>query len=176
MNQARRIIVASSTALAVAIAILVTSVLPAEYGWDPLGTGSAMGLMGLSETGQSPLKSQDVFWRKDDITFELAPFESVEYKYRIEEGAAMLFEWQSSGEVVFDMHSEPEGAAPGYAESFSQSRGTGDRGNYTAPFSGIHGWFWQNRGQETVTVHLVTAGFYGYAIEFRDGRENRYDF
>lgn len=135
-----------------------------------------MGLLGLSEEGQTALAPQTAGWQTDKITFELAPFESVEYKYHMDEESALLFDWEASGEVVYDMHSEPEGAAPGYAISFMQSRGIAEHGNYTAPFPGLHGWFWQNREQATVTVTLSTAGYFEYAIEFRDGKENRRDF
>lgn len=176
MNTRRRVIAATITALLVAITILITSVLPAEYGWDPLGTGEALGLLGLADDGLSPLQPQPQAWQTDQIEFELQPFESVEYKYQLARGAGLFYEWHSTGEVIFNMHSEPEGAAPGYAESFLQSRGTADTGNYNAPFSGIHGWYWQNRGQEAVTVQLNTVGFFSYSMEFRDGRKSRYDF
>ena len=52
MSASRRIIVATSCALLVAAVILITSVLPAEYGWDPLGTGETLGLLG--QTGIGP--------------------------------------------------------------------------------------------------------------------------
>ncbi len=46
---------------------------------------------------------------------------------------------------------------------------------YSAPFSGIHGWFWENRGTGAVDIDLVTSGFYDHAIEFRDGDQSRRD-
>ena len=39
---------ATGVALVVAIIVLTTAVLPAEYGIDPLGTGKALGLSGIS--------------------------------------------------------------------------------------------------------------------------------
>ena len=39
---------ATVVALVVAIVVLTTAVLPAEYGIDPLGTGKALGLMEIS--------------------------------------------------------------------------------------------------------------------------------
>jgi hypothetical protein len=44
-----KIILAAVIALAVAGVVLVTAVLPAEYGIDPLGTGRALGLIELAE-------------------------------------------------------------------------------------------------------------------------------
>ena len=176
MNSRRRILLASIGSLLCAAVILITVVLPAEYGWDPLGTGEALGLLGMAEEGAVPLHSQPENWRSDSIEFQLAPFESVEYKYRLDQGAALLYRWQADGELLYEMHSEPDGAAPGYAESFAKSRAESDQGNYLAPFGGIHGWFWQNRGQQDITLKLETSGFYPWAVEMRDGHSFRYHF
>ncbi|MDX1734038.1 MAG: hypothetical protein R3228_06720 [Halioglobus sp.] len=171
----RRILRASAAALLVAALVLVTAVLPAEYGWDPLGTGEALGLMGMSEAGETALRAQPGRWRSDAITFALEPFEAVEYKYRLQAGDAMLYRWSSDTQVLFDMHAEPDGAAPGYAETFAKARSDSGGGSYTAPFDGIHGWFWQNRTQQRATVTLETRGYYASATEFRDGREFEYE-
>ncbi|MBT4518433.1 MAG: hypothetical protein HOC23_00390 [Halieaceae bacterium] len=168
-----RIVIATCSALLAAVIILVTLILPAEYGWDPLGTGQILGLMGLSDEGNTALQTQGEPWRSDHQVFELAPFEALEYKYYLQQGAAMVFAWQADGEVLYDMHSEPEGAASGYAESFAKARDDHSNGNYTAPFTGIHGWYWQNRGTEDITIHLVAAGFFSHALEMRDGHTQR---
>ena len=42
----------------VALLLLVTLVLPAEYDIDPLGTGAALGLTGLSRSGPGALVEQ----------------------------------------------------------------------------------------------------------------------
>lgn len=170
-----RILFASVGALCVALTLLVTAILPAEYGWDPLGTGAALGLLGMAQEDARVLKVQEHPWSNDRIVFQLAPFESVEYKYRLAAGASLLFDWSADGEVLYELHAEPDGAAPGYAESFDKSRGSGARGSYVAPFEGIHGWYWQNREPQEVTVVLETSGFYDEAVEMRDGREFRYE-
>jgi len=168
-----KLLKATLISLAVAAVVLVTVVLPAEFGIDPLGTGELLGLSGLARTGPQAVTDESQPFRTDRVRFELAPFESVEYKYRVEQGSGMTFSWTASGEVLFDFHAEPDGAEPGYAESFSQGRGQAANGTYLAPFPGIHGWFWENRGVATVSVDLVTAGFYDHAIEFRDGDQTR---
>lgn len=164
---------ATLISLVVAIVALISVVLPAEYGFDPLGTGELLGLTGLSRTGPRAVTTQQLPFRTDRVRFELAPFESVEYKYRVEQNGAVVYSWSASDEVLFDLHAEPDGAEPGYAESFEQGRGLADNGTYLAPFPGIHGWFWENRGVRNVVVELVTSGFYEYAIEFRDGDQSR---
>ena len=166
---------ATILSLLVAALILVTVVLPAEYGLDPLGTGELLGLTGLSGGASRAVSSETERFGSDRIHFELAPFESVEYKYRLEQGGGVVFSWIATREVLYDFHAEPDGAEPGYAESFDQGRGVAGHGTYSAPFSGIHGWFWENRGAATVEIDLVTSGFYDHAIEFRDGDQSRRD-
>lgn len=160
---------ATLLSIAIAAVLLVTIVLPAEYGLDPLGTGEVLGLTGLARVGPQAVIDETGPLRSDRVSFELAPFESVEYKYRLERDAALVFSWSASGEVVFDLHAEPDGATAGYAESFAQGRGRGAHGTYVAPFPGIHGWFWENRGAESVIVELGASGFFTRATEFRDG-------
>jgi hypothetical protein len=173
--EGRTVILASGGALLLALVLLLTVVLPAEYGWDPLGTGVELNLLGLAGEESSSLQEQPELWREDRIEFQLAPFEAVEYKYRLAADATILFQWWADGEVLYDMHAEPDGAPPGYAQSFSKKRDISSGGSYTAPFSGIHGWYWQNRGQQDITVTLQTSGFYREAVELRDGHEFRYD-
>lgn len=163
-----KLLKATLLSLLVAAIVLVTVVLPAEFDVDPLGTGALLGLSGLSRTAPTALVDQASPFRQEQRVFELAPFESVEYKYRLEAGAGLIFSWQASAEVVFDFHAEPDGAEAGYAESFEQGRDLARHGSYSAPFSGIHGWFWENRGAELVTVTLSTAAFTEAAKEFRD--------
>ena len=84
--EARRIILASSGAALVAAILLTTVILPSEYGWDPLETGAALGLMELAGKDATPLRLQTAGPYSDSITFASAPYESVEYKYRLEAG------------------------------------------------------------------------------------------
>ncbi|NND67038.1 MAG: hypothetical protein HKN19_05565 [Halioglobus sp.] len=174
MSSAKRIVLASLAAVAVATLLLFTVVLPAEYGYDPLGTGERLGLVGMADAGDTPVASHARRWTTDTIRFPLAPFEGVEYKYAMHAGDVLLFNWQAGGEVLFDLHAEPEGAAEGYAESFAKGRAAQASGSYTAPFAGIHGWFWQNRGTAEVTVTLEVEGFVDGAFEFRDGMQFEY--
>ncbi len=175
-TEAARVARASLAALLLAALLLVSVILPAEYGWDPLGSGELLGVTGFSESGKNPLQPVSRQLRNDEIVFQLSPFESVEYKYRLEEGASIVFQWQASGEVLSEMHAEPDGAAPGYADSFSKIRSTGNTGTYRPPYAGIHGWFWQNRGSAEVTLRLQVQGFFDHAIEYPDGSSFRYDF
>jgi len=165
----RKILLATGAALVVAAAILVVAVLPAEYGIDPLGTGKALGLDALARAGSATIAPRVEGFKTDRREFLLGPYESVEYKYQIEKGASMLYSWRATGKVAYDFHSEPAGGPEGYAESFDKQERTDGHGTYTAPFNGIHGWYWENPSLSEVRISIVTAGFYSVAREFFDG-------
>jgi hypothetical protein len=164
----RKILLATAGALLTAAIILVTAVLPAEYGLDPLGTGRLLGLTDLAGASSGAITKQDVPYKTSTMTFQLGPYEFVEFKYTLAQGASMVYSWTATGPVIYDFHSEPEGAPAGYAESFDKAQAPAASGTYTAPFSGIHGWFWENPGAKLITITLNTAGFYTAAQEFKD--------
>lgn len=164
----KNILIASLVALGVAALLLVTVILPAEFGVDPLGTGRLTGLNALSNA-ENPFEEQLEVHRSDYVEFELGPFESVEYKYLLDLDAPMVFSWLADGEVYYDMHAEPAGLGEEYVESFEQGIADRRMGSYHAPFAGIHGWFWENRSSRTVLVRLFSAGFYQTSTVFRDG-------
>jgi hypothetical protein len=170
----RRVLLTSLAALLVALVLLVVVVLPAEYGWDPTGSGKALGLLGLSgEAVPTPLRDQPAGYRRDRVEFQLSPFEFVEYGYRMAEGAGLVYSWRASGEVLYNFHSQPDGMAPDYAESFARARASRHSGTYLAPFDGTHGWFFQNRGEADVTITLEVAGFVSEAEESNESGSRR---
>jgi hypothetical protein len=181
------IAIAAGAALLVAGLILVTIVLPAEYGADPLGTGARLGLLELGVVGQqvdaleatasttgaaqaATIVGQERPFTRDAVEFVLAPREGMEYKYRLEKGEALLYSWKATAAVNYELHAEPDGAPRGYAQSYEKRDAVPQAsGTLTAPFSGIHGWFWENATDQPVTVTLQSAGFYTLAHEFRGG-------
>ena len=164
----KNILIASAVALAVALIVLFTTILPAEFGRDPLGTGELLGLnaLGLDE---SPFEEQLEVHRSDYVEFILEPFQSVEYKYLMDLDSSMIFSWIADGELYYDMHAEPAGLGEEYAESYEQGEGDSRMGSFHAPFAGIHGWFWENRSLNTVVIELYSSGFYQTSTVFRDG-------
>jgi hypothetical protein len=166
-------------AVIAAVAILVLFVLPAELGVDPTGAGEATGLSGLSEAGEMTelergalrtgvLALQDEAMRVERRTFELRPYAAIEYKYTLEEGAPMIFSWSSTAPVTLDMHSHPFEGGEELTESYSVGEKTGESGLYVAPFTGIHGWYWQNRTLDNVTVTINAAGHFTASTVFDD--------
>jgi len=179
-----RIALAAGTALLVAGLLLVIAVLPAEYGVDPLGIGRKLGLTAMSDvqkgldafqatraagaSGAPTIAPQERPYQHETVEFKLGPRDSIEYKYRLDKGEALLYSWKATGPVNYELHAEPDGAPRGYAESFDKKDSKdGASGTLTAPFSGIHGWFWENQSDKDVTVTLSAAGFYNMSHEFR---------
>ena len=107
-----------------------------------------------------PFAAETGEYRVDRTELKLYPAEWVEYFYRLDEGSSMVFTWDATGPVTYNFHASPDGAPPGYAESFDAQEKAQGHGTYTAPFSGIHGWYWENVGTEEITLTLTTAGFY----------------
>jgi hypothetical protein len=167
---------AAAVALSVALIALVAFVLPAEYGMDPLGTGNALGLTAMSQAApppitpstSGPLAVEQSDYKVDSIAFTLRPNQFVEYKYQLQAGATMLYTWTATAPVELDFHTEPEGKSPDASDSFERGMADQGHGSYRAPYPGIHGWYWHNRGTSPVTITLTTAGFYTLAREFRD--------
>jgi hypothetical protein len=170
----KKILKYSLVALIAAIALLFTFILPAEYGIDPLGTGSMLGLISLSEEPNTEkfmtVIPQNSKYLEDKAEIKLLPRQGVEYKYQMEEGAVMLYSWISTNPLPYDFHGEPRGAQSGYFESFEVSEGNQSNGAFIAPFSGTHGWFWENRGSEPVTITLATSGYFEIIGNPRKGR------
>ena len=162
----RKIALAAVVALLTATLLFVAAVLPAEYGIDPLGTGQLLGLLALAQVPAITAESGE--YRRDAAELQLAPSEWVEYTYRLEQGGSMLYSWQATGPLSYNFHSAPDGAPPGYAESFDAQESDRAHGSYTAPFTGVHGWYWENLGTDYVTITFSTAGFYSDAHEARD--------
>ena len=166
----RQLVLGSAAAILIAGAVLVVAVLPAEFGIDPLGIGRALGLQELADASEGPLETQASAHRADTVEFVLGPFQSLEYKYQLAEGSSMIDSWQATGALVYDMHADPDNLeGEEFVESFDKGTSTSSMGTYHAPFTGIHGWFWENRTFEEVVLRLHSAGFYEGTILFRDG-------
>lgn len=184
----RRLLKATAVAIAVAGIILVTTVLPAEYGIDPTGIGGRLGLDMLANTAEAgelpaaaadpeesgvdavgqPIKpveagavdKREGAYRGEAMSLTLPPGKGAEIKAPMESGDGMVFHWTASGDVAVDMHGERTGAARGEYTSYWIERSQRQAsGTFTAPFDGTHGWYWLNRGSEPVTVQVNVAGF-----------------
>lgn len=175
-------------ALAAAIVILLTVVLPAEYGIDPTGAGRVLGLTEMGEIKESLAKEADqdrkghgakgnqsnafdrIFqllvpsaqaqenW-KDEVTFTLAPGKAMEVKLVMMKDATAHYKWSAEGgRINFDLHAHGGG---GQSVTYKKARGKKEGGgSFTTSFPGDHGWFWRNRDKSPVTVKLQIRGDY----------------
>ncbi len=172
---------ATGIAFVIALVILFTAVLPAEYGIDPLKTGALLHLTDLAKateakpvTGARPTAApagiytaESKPYKVDSEDLSLGPGEGVEIKYHMQKGAGMVYSWQANGPVAFEFHGEPDNKPnKDYFESYELDDQVGkdhSYGSFTAPTTGIHGWFWENKGKTQIDIHLTTAGFYDSA-------------
>ena len=178
---------ATGIALFVALLMLFTVVLPAGYGFDPLKTGAALKLTGISQAGEvkgravaTPAPGQTgvytpqaKIYKVDSEDFQLRPGEGMEMKYHMQKGAGMVYAWKADGKLAFEFHGEPDQKPnKDYFESYELDDKVGkdaSYGSFTAPSTGIHGWFWQNKSDKDIKFHLTVAGFFDSAKMFAGG-------
>ena len=174
MPSRARIAAATGVSFVVASVLLVMLVLPAEYGIDPLGTGRAFGLLDLFSAQDAaptpePEDSREPrprVYKTESTSFTLRPSQAFEYKYRLEKDRGMVYAWKATGKVKYEFHGEPEDHRL-KVQSYEKQEGDFSSGTLTAPFTGIHGWYWENAGDHDLTITLTTAGFYTAANELR---------
>jgi len=172
-------------AMVIAAAILVTVVMPAEYGIDWTGAGRFVGLTPMGEqkvlaakgaeskpapvavpvaAGSAPVRYSAASTRPlrvDSIVVTLPPKGEVEYKTVLDEGESIVYEWDSGAAAVnFDFHGEPAVGPQGAFLSFDKGSAAKGAGTLTAPFAGTHGWYWQNPTAGIVVIKLKASGFH----------------
>ena len=169
---------ATGLAALIAGAILVTTVLPAEYGIDPTGIGKTLGLkemgdMKASAQGekQAPAATTAVTAhvatattsssgvQTGAVTLTLQPGEGREVKATMKAGEEFDFSWSTNGGAVnYDQHGEMAGAASNEFTSYEKGTKASSTGKFRAPFDGTHGWYWRNRTDGSVTITVKATG------------------
>ncbi len=175
-------------AIAMAAVLLVTFVLPAEYGIDATGAGRLLGLttmgerkMAAASSASSPVipavasavanKSSaptaqystisTLPLRVDEIDVKLAPKGEIEVKTVLPEGESLVFTWDAGGaNLEFDFHGEPASGPSGAYLTFHKGTASKSGGTLRAPFTGTHGWYWKNLTDKNVVIKLRVSGFY----------------
>ncbi len=176
-----RLLRSTFIAAVVAAVSLITVVLPAEYGVDPTRIGSVLGLTKMGEIKMTlakeaaiadsvepraaaaptaaPIASVDSSLKSHVTEVVLRPNEGKEIKLVMRKDARVTYSWSANrGVVNYDTHADAPGINyHGYSKGKEQRS---DNGVLVAAFDGEHGWFWRNRGRESVTVTLTTQGDY----------------
>ncbi|MGL1904397.1 MAG: hypothetical protein OCC49_19845 [Fibrobacterales bacterium] len=175
----KQLIRSTIIAFLVAVVILLIAVLPAEYGIDVTGAGTALGLQKMGEIKVSlekenetvviapviekispaPLHAIDPLIKTDTITFTLEPGQKIEYKLTMDTGAKVRYEWfTTNGRLNHDTHGDgPSNAFISYKKGRMIHT---DKGELIAAFKGSHGWFWRNRDNQPVNATLTVKGAY----------------
>ena len=173
----------------VAVGLLVTAILPAEYGIDPTGIGRYLNLTKMGEikaslaaesndeAGQAsaaptqpavveapaqPASPETAAPLQHTTSIILKPGQATEIKLLMRKDARVQYAWTTQGGPVnYDTHGDPVGAAKSFYHGYGKGRNaTSDAGTLQAAFDGKHGWFWRNRSNAPVTVTLKSSGEY----------------
>lgn len=114
--------------------------------------GRSLDASAVSLAGDGPM-------RRNTFTVTLAPGKGAEVKAHLRAGEGLTFHWQATAAVAVDMHGEAPNAKNTWTSYSVESAQKGASGTFVAPFEGSHGWYWQNRGTEPVTVSIEASGF-----------------
>ena len=169
-------------ALVVASVIVFGAILPAEFNLDPFGVGKVTGLSRLwaprevafdTSTSTVPLaREYPSGFRSDTIEIPLrregdpTRGDELEYKVRMNKDATLIYEWSvaeipNPEEFYYDFHGHTlTNVKEMTVATYKQATATRANGALTAPFDGVHGWFFQNQSVNPVVVHVKISGFY----------------
>ncbi|MFZ5529707.1 MAG: transmembrane anchor protein [Pseudomonadota bacterium] len=141
-------------ALSVALVLLVTVVMPAEYAIDPTGLGRLLGLTQMGEVKKAiaeenaepavapqemaaPAASaiaavpktadapQSATARQDEISITLQPGQGAEVKLEMKKGAQVKYMWTANGgKVNYDTHGDPYGAPRDFYHGYGKGKQT----------------------------------------------------
>ena len=186
-TSAERIWKASFIALAVAVIILLTVVLPAFYGIAPGQTvekpvsqavdeqpvskaldepeSNAMDELakfmsgGVIEAEPGLHKPYGEPFKTEVVLIPLDEFGEVEYKAHMNEGDTILYSWKSAQLMYVDLHGEPFTYPEDEVVRYEELDGvTSGDGRVTASFPGMHGWFWLNTSETADVIELTVSG------------------
>jgi hypothetical protein len=174
-------------AIAIAAIILVTTVLPAEYGIDPSGVGDLLGLtsmgkikVSLAEEAtiinskannmsemvtesitDSETSQPEVIDQKGKMVISLKPNEGIELKLYMKKDDIVNYSWFTDGATIkYDAHTDS-----GDYHCYNKGSKEKDEGILKAFYNGRHGWYWKNRTAKIVTITLQVNGMYA---DFRE--------
>jgi len=123
--------------------------------------------------------AQPKSYKIDSRELKLAAGEGVEIKYNMKKGGGLIYSWTATDKLLFEFHGEPNVKPAGkegtdYYETYELDDQVGKdqgHGTFVAPTSGIHGWFWENKTSNPVTLKVVSAGFYDWIFLNRNDKE-----
>ena len=112
---------------------------------------------------RTKVKKESTNLQENEATITVKAGSALEYKFKINDGEELRYQWSSTVPLVFDFHGDPaeKNKYPeGFFKSYSKGTSDGEEGKETMPFKGSHGWYWKNTTDKDVKVTLVTQGKY----------------
>ena len=112
------------------------------------------------------LSIQPGTWRTDVIAVPVKAGEGLEYKVEMKSGEGMVYNisyagLEHPGLMVVEFHGHtPQVDGVGDLMFYSRTGGSPESGVFTAPWTGIHGWYLKNDSAKDVVATLELAGFY----------------
>jgi len=166
---ARKLRRATLLAAGAAAIILVTTVLPAEYGVDPTGIGGMLGLTKMGQTKQAAsaggaasdeaVQSTTLPDGSAQLRLTLRPYQGIEAKASMKAGDAISYRWSTDGPAVeFEFHGDPVGSDGTDYSSYEKDKAASADGDFRADFDGVHGWYWKNATNKPVVVTASVKG------------------
>jgi hypothetical protein len=143
-----------SAALALVGGFALVGVASSQVEWNELPLGDGV------------FREYTADYRTDVIDIPLAPLEELEYKLGLNEGDSIVYQWDAVDlKDPEKLYAEFHGHTPpvdnvGDLMFYRKATGGTERGTLVAPFTGIHGWYLRNDGEEPIVVRLKVAGFY----------------
>lgn len=123
-----------------------------------LCTGTLL-LLAVAGCGGEP--DYEPYDREDTNTVTIPAAQGIEFKLFVREGDSFQYTWSAGGQSLkFDFHGEREGDKSGAFTSHKSGTAASDSGSLRAPFTGTHGWYWENTGTQAATVTIKTDGTY----------------
>lgn len=190
-----KLIKSTILAMVMAAVILITVVLPAEYGIDPTGMGKLMGLAKMGEIKMSlaeeaateqlseetakneipaPVEANEIVVDDDNMAelnsvtkeFTLEPNQGKEIKLTMVKGHKINYVWFTDGDKAnFDAHADSKTLGIKY-HNYEKGKLERSEGVLEAAFNGNHGWFWRNRTDKIMTVSLEVSGQFSQIVEY----------
>jgi HupE / UreJ protein len=125
------------------------------------------------QSDSSAVRFYAIPFRTDNIDIPLTSSEEItdgrltselEYKVKMNAGDTLIYSWTVSDvpaeEFYYDFHGESPPHPTSVVQSYQAQTGIESHGALITPFTGIHGWYFQNQSIKPVVVHLKLAGFY----------------
>lgn len=114
------------------------------------------GAAAAEDAAKVPVQSYGAPAAQSTLEVKLRAFRDVEVKAPLKAGQVVLYSWSTVGgvDISVDFHGDPDEA--GLAEaSYHKGDAAADHGSLIAPFAGMHGWQFTNKGADDVVVRIT---------------------